>query len=279
MKKFQLSLLFILSLCVTLTGHTAPTSDLLIQWQESDETSTTIIDHSGWQVVLDTYLKSHDSDINRIDYKSLQANGADQLNDYLDSLLDIDPREYNKKEQFAYWVNLYNAATVALIIENYPVESITKIKDGILSFGPWDREWLEVGDEILSLNDVEHRILRPIWRDNRIHYAVNCASLSCPNLSAVAFTSENTETQLKKLAKEYVNHPRGISIIKDRLYISSIYDWYKGDFGNNDQELLEHFLQYAEHDLKSQLLSLKSVSYKDDYDWQLNDLNQKLDKF
>jgi len=279
MKKFQLSLLFILSLCVTLTGHTAPTSDLLIQWQESDETSTTIIDHSGWQAVLDTYLKSHDSDINRIDYKSLQANGADQLNDYLDSLLDIDPREYNKKEQFAYWVNLYNAATVALIIENYPVESITKIKDGILSFGPWDREWLEVGDEILSLNDVEHRILRPIWRDNRIHYAVNCASLSCPNLSAVAFTSENTETQLKKLAKEYVNHPRGISIIKDRLYISSIYDWYKGDFGNNDQELLEHFLQYAEHDLKSQLLSLKSVSYKDDYDWQLNDLNQKLDKF
>ena len=279
MKKFQLSLLFILSLCVTLTGHTAPTSDLLIQWQESDETSTTIIDHSGWQVVLDTYLKSHDSDINRIDYKSLQANGADQLNDYLDSLLDIDPREYNKNEQFAYWVNLYNAATVALIIENYPVESITKIKDGILSFGPWDREWLEVGDEILSLNDVEHRILRPIWRDNRIHYAVNCASLSCPNLSAVAFTSENTETQLKKLAKEYVNHPRGISIIKDRLYISSIYDWYKGDFGNNDQELLEHFLQYAEHDLKSQLLSLKSVSYKDDYDWQLNDLNQKLDKF
>ena len=279
MKKFQLSLLFILSLCVTLTGHTAPTSDLLIQWQESDETSTTIIDHSGWQAVLDTYLKSHDSDINRIDYKSLQANGADQLNDYLDSLLDIDPREYNKKEQFAYWVNLYNAATVALIIENYPVESITKIKDGILSFGPWDREWLEVGDEILSLNDVEHRILRPIWRDNRIHYAVNCASLSCPNLSAVAFTSENTETQLKKLAKEYVNHPRGISVIKDRLYISSIYDWYKGDFGNNDQELLEHFLQYAEHDLKSQLLSLKSVSYKDDYDWQLNDLNQKLDKF
>ena len=279
MKKFQLSLLFILSLCVTLTGHTAPTSDLLIQWQESDETSTTIIDHSGWQAVLDTYLKAHDSDINRIDYKSLQANGADQLNDYLDSLLDIDPREYNKKEQFAYWVNLYNAATVALIIENYPVESITKIKDGILSFGPWDREWLEVGDEILSLNDVEHRILRPIWQDNRIHYAVNCASLSCPNLSAVAFTSENTETQLKKLAKEYVNHPRGISVIKDRLYISSIYDWYKGDFGNSDQELLEHFLQYAEHDLKSQLLSLKSVSYKDDYDWQLNDLNQKLDKF
>ena len=278
-KQIRFFLLLIVGLCVPLSGYTAPKSDLLIQWQESNETNTTAIDHSQWQAVLDKYLKTHDSNINRVDYKALQADGADQLNDYLDSLFDIDPREYNKKEQFAYWVNLYNAATAALIIENYPVESITKIKDSILAFGPWDQQWLEIGDEVLSLNDVEHRILRPIWKDNRIHYAVNCASLSCPNLSPLAFTSQNTEIQLKNLANDYINHPRGVSVINDRLHVSSIYDWYKGDFGNNNQELLEHFLQHADHDLKSQLLNLKNPSYKDDYDWQLNDLSQKLDKF
>jgi len=278
-KQIRFFLLLVVGLCLPLSGYTAPKSDLLLQWQESNEANTATIDHSQWQTILDKYLKTHDSDINRVDYKALQADGADQLNDYVDSLFDIDPRKYNKKEQFAYWVNLYNAATVVLIIENYPVESITKIKDNILSFGPWDQQWLEVGGEILSLNDVEHRILRPIWKDNRVHYAVNCASLSCPNLSTLAFTSENTETQLKNLAKEYINHPRAVTVIKNRLHVSSIYDWYKIDFGNNNEELMDHFLQFADHDLKSQLLNLKNFSYKDDYDWQLNDLNQKLDKF
>lgn len=278
-KRLSILFLFVTSLCFSMASHAAPTADLLLQWQKSDETNTASIDHSKWQSLLDTYLKEHDSGINRVNYKALHADGANDLNDYLDSLLDIDPREFSKKEQFAYWVNLYNAATVVLIIENYPVVSITKIKDGLLSFGPWDREWIEVGGELLSLNDVEHRILRPIWQDSRIHYAVNCASLSCPNLSATAFTGENTEKQLNTLAAEYINHPRGVSVIKNRLHISSIFDWYKGDFGNNNAELIAHFMQYAEHDLKSELSSLTSQSYKDDYDWQLNDLNQRLDKF
>ena len=263
----------------SLTIQSAPKLELLTQWQKSDEANSASIDHKQWQDILNDYLKTHSSGITRVDYKRLQTTGADELNSYLDSLLDIDPRDYSKKEQFAYWVNLYNAATVVLIIENYPIESITKIKDSILSFGPWDREWIEVGDDILSLNDIEHRILRPIWKDNRIHYAVNCASLSCPNLSNQAFTAENTETLLEKLAVEYVNHPRGTSIIKDRLYVSSIYDWYKDDFGSNNANLIAHLIQYAKPPLKAKLEGLKSQSYKDDYDWQLNDLSQKLDKF
>lgn len=277
-KNISVLVVIIFSIFFALTGYTAPTAEVLIEWQESEEANTDTIDHSKWQTLLDKYLKEHDSDINRIDYKGIQSD-VGLLNDYVDFLLDIDPRDFNKKEQFAYWVNLYNAATVVLIIENYPVESITKIKDSLLSFGPWDKEWLEVGEDILSLNDIEHRILRPIWQDNRIHYAVNCASLSCPNLSSIAFTSDNTAEQLKNLATEYINHPRGVSVINNRLHISSIYDWYKEDFGNSNQKLLEHFLQYAEHDLKSQLLNLKNLSYKDDYDWQLNDLNQELDLF
>jgi len=280
MFKRTLILFSIFLLTITsLSTLAAPESELLAQWQESDETNSASIDHSQWQELLSRYIKENSSGINRVDYTALQSTGVDSLNNYLDSLLDIDPREYSKKEQFAYWVNLYNAATVVLIIENYPVESITKIKDSILSFGPWDREWIEVGEDLLSLNDIEHRILRPIWQDNRIHYAVNCASLSCPNLSNKAFTSNNTETQLEILATDYVNHPRGVSIIKNRLYISSIYDWYKGDFGGNNESLIAHLMTYAKPDLQAQLKGLKSTSYNDDYDWQLNDLTQKLDKF
>lgn len=114
------------------------------------------------------------------------------LNDYLDQLSKLDPREFNRQEQYAYWVNLYNALTVKLILDNYPVASITKL-GGLFSFGPWDEKVFTVAGQTLTLNDIEHRILRPIWKDPRTHYAVNCASLGCPNLQSQAFTAQNTE--------------------------------------------------------------------------------------
>lgn len=257
----------------SIVSNAAPDAKLLPQWQSSNEANTESIDHNEWQLLLDNYLKQHVSGINRVDYAALKANDEETLNDYLDDLQDIDPRDYSKKQQFAYWVNLYNAATVALIVENLPVESITKIKDGLLSFGPWDKEWLEVGEDTLSLNDIEHRILRPIWQDNRIHYAVNCASLSCPNLSQQAFTAENTEQQLDKLASEYINHPRGVTFEKGKLKVSSIYHWYEEDFNTDQSNLISHLSRYAKPALKEKLDVLSNDSFKHDYDWRLNGTN------
>ena len=272
-KPFFAYVLIMLLACFSLNSHAGPEVKLLPQWQASNESNTDDIDHSQWQQLLDKHLKSHTSGINRVDYASLKANDVESLSEYLDDLQDIDPRDYNKKQQFAYWVNLYNAATVALIIENFPVESITKIKDGLLSFGPWDREWIEVGEDTLSLNDIEHRILRPIWQDSRIHYAVNCASLSCPNLGMQAFTTENTEQLLEKLASEYINHPRGVTFEKGKLKVSSIYHWYEEDFNDKQSNLISHLSRYAKPALKAKLDALTNDSFKHDYDWRLNGVN------
>lgn len=100
-----------------------------------------------------------------------------QLKRYIQQMASLDPRDYKKQEQFAYWVNLYNALTVQLVLDNYPTSSIKKLGKGFFSFGPWDDDIIRVAGKKLTLNDIEHRILRPIWRDKRIHYVVNCASL------------------------------------------------------------------------------------------------------
>ena len=125
------------------------------------------------------------------------------------------------------------------------------------------------GGREISLNDIEHRILRPIWKDPRIHYAVNCASLGCPNLSGTPFTAANKEELLDQAAADYVNHPRGVAFVKGRLRLSSIYDWYGVDFGSDETERLAHLQQYATRDLAEALMNY-SGRIKYDYEWDLN---------
>jgi len=171
----------------------------------------------------------------------------------------------------AFWINLYNALTVELILDHYPVASILdiSISPGLFSFGPWDKKLIEVEGEALSLNDIEHRILRPIWRDARLHYAVNCASLGCPNLREVAFTAENTEWLLEQGAHEYVNHARGAEFIDSQLIVSSIYHWFKEDFGDSDRGVIEHLGAFAAPELAKRLAKTRRLSGHD-YDWDLN---------
>jgi hypothetical protein len=183
---------------------------------------------------------------------------------------------YNGAEQKAYWINLYNALTVEVILSHYPVKSIRNIgiSPGLFSRGPWDAKLATIEREKLSLNDIEHRILRPIWKDARVHYAVNCASLGCPNLQRMAYTGENTESLLEKGAGEYINHPRGLAIKNGKLQVSSIYDWFKDDFGAGRDRLLEHWLKYADGDLAGALKSYEgSLAYG--YDWSLNGAEAK----
>jgi len=123
----------------------------------------------------------------------------------------------------------------------------------------------------LSLNDIEHRILRPIWQDNRVHYAVNCASLGCPNLQPEPFTAENSNRLLEKAARDFVNSPRGVNIDNDKLLLSSIYEWFQVDFGASETALLDHLERFAAADLAGKLKNYRgTISYQ--YNW---DLNQK----
>ena len=141
---------------------------------------------------------------------------------------------------------------------------------GLFADGPWDKELVAVEGERVSLNDIEHRILRPIWRDPRIHYAVNCASVGCPNLYAEAFTGDRLEAQLDSAARAYVNNPRAARVEDGKLVVSSLYIWFGEDFGGDDRAIIAHLKRYADQPLTERLGGLKAIA-DHDYDWELND--------
>jgi hypothetical protein len=250
----------------------APKADLWPRWQKHDPASTQKIDHSAWDRFLKRYVvASHPSGINRVRYGAVAPEDRAALKSYLKKLQSIPISNYNRSEQKAYWINLYNALTVEVILSRYPVASIMdiNISPGLFARGPWAAKLLSVEGEKLSLDDIEHRILRPIWKDNRVHYAVNCASLGCPNLQPVAYTSDNLDLLLEQGAREYINHLRGVAIKDGKLRVSSIYVWFQEDFGGSAEGLMEHWLKYANSTLAG-VLKDYSGGLKHQYDWQLN---------
>ena len=251
----------------------APESERIASWDASDESNAERIDHDTWQDLLDAYVAADASGVNLVDYAALAANAADaeKLAGYLEYLEGFDPRDYSRAEQLACWINFYNALTVKVVLDAYPVESIRDIHDGMIPLtGPWDDVHAKVAGQDLTLNDIEHGILRPIWRDKRIHYAVNCAAYGCPHLLATAFTAANTETLLEVGARDYVNNARGVDVVDDDfIVISSIYDWYVEDFGDTEASVFEHLGQYADEALAAQIKGFDgAIEY--DYDWNLN---------
>lgn len=251
---------------------------LIPVWNAGDDSNAATIDHSAWQSLLDAFVLEHESGVNRFDYAALKANSGERerLRDYLAGLQAIDPRDYSRAEQKAYWINFYNALTVETVTEEYPVDSIREISEsllgigGLIPVGPWGDVRAEVAGIDLTLDDMEHGILRPIYRDPRIHYGVNCASIGCPNLVTTAFSAGNTEELLDGAARAYVNHPRGVDIVdEDFMVISSIYTWFVEDFGGDEEGVVEHLLQYAEPELAEQLRQFFGfIEYE--YDWALN---------
>ena len=273
-----LSLPFIVALLLGYSmAQAAPKAELWPRWQKHEPTNKQSIDHSAWDRFLKLYVVSpHPSGINRVRYQAVSAEDQKALKNYLQTLQALAISNYNRDEQKAFWINLYNAATVDLIISRFPVASIRdiNISPGLLARGPWGAKLLTVEGEKLSLDDIEHRIVRPIWRDGRIHYALNCASLGCPNLQPTAYTGASTDTLLEKGAREFVNHPRGVAILKARLRVSSIYVWFQEDFGRGAADLMAHWLEYAEPALADALEKYQG-GLAHDYDWRLNGAETK----
>jgi Protein of unknown function, DUF547 len=259
------------------TLHAAPKAELWARWEKHDPASNQRIDHGLWDKFLKRHLVApHPSGINRVRYASVGPEDRKALKDYLKNLQSLPVSSYNRAEQRAYWINLYNAFTIDLVLSRFPVESIRdiNISPGLFVRGPWGAKLLIIEGEKLSLDDIEHRILRPIWKDNRVHYAVNCASLGCPNLQPAAYTSENTEALLENGAREYVNHPRGVNFKNGKLQVSSIYVWFQEDFGGSAEGLMEHWARYANPMLADSLQNY-SGRLEHDYDWRLNAAESK----
>lgn len=253
----------------------APKAELWARWQEHNADSDVVIDHSVWDAFLKQYLSEKDG-INLLDYaaakKDENGEGKTRLGAYLDALQQTPVSKLNRNEQRAFWINLYNALTADVVIAHYPVDSIRDIdiSPGLFADGPWQKKLVQVEGEQLSLDDIEHRILRPIWRDARVHYAVNCASIGCPNLMTNAFTADNTELLLQQGARDFINHPRGANVdASGALVVSSIYQWFAEDFGGDDSGIIRHLQKYADDDLRAMLANVKTIA-DDDYDWRLN---------
>ena len=238
-------------------------------WRQSNEASETRVDHDAWDTFLAAYVVDDGSGINKVRYKSVTPESRRNLEAYLKRVSVRDPRTLNRREQLAYWINLYNALTVDVILRYPDDDSIMDMGEGIPGTGPWRDKRLEIAGQPVSLDDIEHRILRPLWRDHRIHYGVNCASLSCPNLLPDAFTAENVDALLDRAERDYVNHERAVSFDdQGQLTLSSIYDWYAGDFASNERALLDHLSEIHESE-RERLVSYDGL-VRYGYDWSLN---------
>lgn len=250
----------------------APQAEPWPKWEVHNDASTAVIDHETWDSFLRAYAHRGDDGIVRVAYGLVSPAEHEALRQDLARLAAIPVSRYSRPEQRAFWIDLYNEITVNFVLDHYPVSGIkeTSFLPGLFSETPWSRKLVTVEGEKLSLDDIEHRILRPGWRDPRIHYALNCASLGCPNLQQTAFTAANTDTLLDEAARAYVNSPRGVRLVDGKLTVSSIYVWYKADFGGTDAGVIAHLRRYAAPELAQALAGVKEI-FDHHYDWSLND--------
>lgn len=217
----------------------------------------------------------------KVDYKNLCADK--RFESYLQLLSSTDPSLFKSDiEKLAFWINAYNAFTLKIVCDNYPVESIVDIGSGGLVVGHvlgttvWDDEFITINKKKYSLNDIEHKIIREKFKEPRIHFALVCASISCPPLRNEAFTADNLNEQLNNQAKNFLNdNSKNIFDLKNRrAKISKVLDWYGDDFAANDEELLKYLSKYlpqkVSDDLKNHTEKWK-IDYLD-YDWNLNEL-------
>lgn len=243
-----------------------------------DRGSSATVDHAVWDRLLKTYVKTGSGGLNRVDYAAFKKSGQAELKAYIKGLEAVDPATLGRPEQFALLANLYNAKTVDIILDHYPVKSIKDISLGggllgVFTSGPWKAKVLKMKGVDLSLDDIEHGMLRPVFKDPRVHYAVNCASVGCPNLGKEAFTGAKLEAQLDAAARAYVNNPRGAALKPAGLTVSSIYDWYQKDFGGSEKGVIAHLKAYAAPALAHKLAGTTSIAGYH-YDWSLNDIKR-----
>jgi hypothetical protein len=218
------------------------------------EVRTASPDHSLW----DDLLQKHVSPEGKVDYKGFRKDSP-KLDDYLEILANSPVKsDWSRSEKMAYWINAYNAFTIKLVLDHYPVSSIRDIHKG----NPWDLKWIKLGGETYSLNNIENDILRPQFKDARIHFAVNCAARSCPPLLNKAFLPENLDKMLTEQTQKFINSPAFNTIEGDSVLISRIFEWYAEDFGNIRDYLNKYSI--------SRISPSASVQYQE-YDWGLND--------
>jgi len=223
------------------------------------------INHDMWHQVLQKYVSTNGN----VNYKDLK-NNRKELDAYLKLLQANHPQStWTEPERLAYWINAYNAFTVDLILQHYPLKSIRDI-GGLIKIpgiqSAWDINFIVIEGKKYSLGDIEHKILRKEFNEPRIHFAINCASYSCPKLINQAFTANKLEQQLQQVTIDFIEDTKRNKITKDKVELSKIFDWYKSDFTADGKTLIQYINQFS----KTKINSNVKMSYLE-YNWSLNE--------
>ncbi|MFU8769420.1 MAG: DUF547 domain-containing protein [Desulfotignum sp.] len=224
--------------------------------------SNTTLDNTLYAHLLNKHVQD-----GVVDYQGFKAD-EQKLDAYLDLMVAVDPEKMPRNGQFAFYINAYNAWTIKLILTRYP--GISSIKDiGSFFSSPWKKKISRINGELLTLDQIEHEILRPRFQDPRIHFAVNCASIGCPKLISQPFEALSLEQQLDTVTRDFINNPDRNYLKGNILYVSRIFKWFAEDFNH---DIRGFFLQYASDDLRQALAAVGddlNIRYLD-YDWSLN---------
>ncbi len=211
-------------------------------------------DYKAWDVFLKKYVSASGD----VDYKSIKANKKS-----LDSIVrsfsgvTVSPT-WSKNDQLAFWINAYNAFTIDLIVNNYPLKSIQNLDGG----KPWDVKRITIGSKKYSLNNIENDIIRPQFKDARIHFAVNCGAKSCPPLLNAAYVGKTLDAQLDAVTKKFINNTKYQTIKSTKLTLSKIFDWYAVDFGDR--------VTFVNKYSTTKVNKNAFITFKE-YDWSLNE--------
>ena len=226
-----------------------------------DTSKSKAIDHDIWDGLLSNNVDS----IGKVNYEGF-INSKRDFERYLD-ILSYNPPKQSDTEAYkiSYWINAYNAYTVKLIIDNFPLASIKDLSNGVAILNsPWDIKFFEIGGVSFDLNTIEHQILRKEFSEPRIHFAINCASQSCPKLLDEAYTEASLEAQLERQTMSFINSPDKNDIDNNEAKLSKIFDWFAVDFEKNHGSVKQFIQKYVDVDIEP-----VSISFME-YDWSLN---------
>ena len=226
------------------------------------DVSGATVDHGIYATLLEKYVKQ-----GQVDYRGFKTDEA-KLDQYLKVLEKTYSDKLSPNDQFAFYVNAYNAWTIKLILSGYPgIKSIKNL--GSIFKSPWEQKICRIDGDVITLDDIEHNILRPRFKDPRVHFAINCAALSCPPLISEPYRGDTLDRQLDNSAQAFINNPQHNYLQDNTLYVSKIFKWFAEDF---DNDIMGFFLKYANQEFKKELEAKKDrikVKYLN-YDWSLN---------
>jgi uncharacterized protein DUF547 len=234
-------------------------------------------DTSAWQ----TLLSRHYDPAKGMDYKALKERDKAALDQLRQRLAAVDPATLSRADQLAYWINLYNVSTVAVVVEHYPVESIRDIStDPIIRLNVFKKPAVKTKAGDISLDEVENGKIREGFKDPRIHFAINCAAKSCPPIRTEPYTGSRLNEQLDDQARRFLNGPHGVHLTRDgdelELHVSKILDWFKDDFEHWGGGRISFLRKYLSADKQKEIDAAKGkvdLAF-DDYDWSLNDASR-----